>query len=132
MRKVKRDARSRRRKIRWKLVLPFLVLISLILYIVLTLMFPHKVEVIQPKYTVCDYSLSKAQAVFKTMSYTDTENLSEHLYYGETLNIYNKPFELGKTDPFVGKTVILRNICDGTELVYMMESNIDRQIPLDT
>ena len=132
MKKVRRDARSRRRKIRWKLVLPFLVLISLILYIVLTLMFPHKVEVIQPKYTVCDYSLSKAQAVFKTMSYTDTDNLSEHLYYGETLNIYNEPFELGKTDPFVGKTVILRNICDGTELVYMMESNIDRQIPLDT
>jgi len=131
MKKVKRDARSRRRKIRWKIVLPFLVLISLILYIILTLMFPHKVEVIQPKYTVCDYSLSKAQAVFKTMSYSDTDNLAEHLYYGETLNIYNEPFELGKIDPFVGKTVILRNICDGTELVYMMESNIDRQIPLD-
>lgn len=131
MKKVKRDARSRRRKIRWKIILPFFILITLILYIILTLMFPHKVEVIQPKYTVCDYSLSKAQAVFKTMSYSDTDNLAEHLYYGETLNIYNEPFELGKTDPFVGKTVILRNICDGTELVYMMESNIDRQIPLD-
>jgi N-acetylmuramoyl-L-alanine amidase len=132
MKKVRRDARSRRRKIRWKFVLPFLVLISLILYIIITLMFPHKVAVIQPKYTVCDYSLSKAQAVFKTMSYTDTDNLSEHLYYGETLNIYNETFELGKDDPFVGKTVVLRNICDGTELVYMMESNIDRQIPLDS
>ena len=66
------------------------------------------------------------------MSYSDTDNLTEHLYYGETLNIYKEPFVLGKIDPFVGKTIILRNVCDGTELVYMMESNIDRQIPLDT
>ena len=132
MKKVKRDYRSRRRKIRWKIVLPLLVLMLLMVYILVTLLNPHKIKVVEPKYTVCDYSLSKAQAVFKTMSFTDTVELKEHLYYGETLNIYNEPFELGKTDPFVGKTVILRNICDGTELVYMMESNIDRQIPLDS
>jgi len=131
MKKVKRDYRSRRRKIRWKIVLPLLVLMLLMVYILVTLLNPHKIKVVEPKYTVCDYSLSKAQAVFKTMTFTDTIELKEHLYYGETLNIYNEPFELGKTDPFVGKTVILRNICDGSELVYMMESNIDRQIPLD-
>ena len=132
MKKVKRDYRSRRRKIRWKIVLPLLVLMLLMVYILVTLLNPHKIKVVEPKYTVCDYSLSKAQAVFKTMSFTDTVELKEHLYYGVALNIYNVTFERGKTDPFVGKTVILRNICDGTELVYMMESNIDRQIPLDS
>jgi len=131
MKKVKRDYRSRRKKIRWKFILPLLILGILITYIGITLLNPHQVEVVQPKFTVCDYSLSKAQSVFKTMDYTDTIELAEHLYYGETLSIYNEPFELGKIDPFVGKTVILKNVCDGNELVYMMESNIDRQIPLD-
>ena len=112
-------------------MLPLLVLSLLLSYVAITLIFPHKVVVKEPKYTVCDYSLSKAQSVFKTMQYTDTIELKEHLYYGETLNIYNEPFELGKADPFVGKTVILHNICDNTEHVYMMESLIDRQIPLD-
>jgi N-acetylmuramoyl-L-alanine amidase len=131
MKKVKRDYRSSRKKIRWKIVLPLLVLSLLLSYIAINLIFPHKVVVVEPKYTVCDYSLSKAQAVFKTMQYNDTVELKEHLYYGETLNIYNESFELGKTDPFVGKTIILHNICDDTELVYMMESSVDRQIPLD-
>ncbi len=131
MKKVKRDYRSRRKKLRWKFILPLLVLIMLASYIGLNLLYPHKVDVIQPKFAVCDYSLSKAQSVFKTMTYSDTIDLTEHLFYGETLNIYNQPFVLAKADPFVGKTVILKNICDGSELVYMMESNIDRQIPLD-
>ncbi len=132
MKKIKRDYRSRRKKFKWKFMFPLLVLALLMSYIGATLLFPHKVEVIQPKFTVCDYSLAKAQSVFKKMSYSDTVELSEHLFYGETLNIYNEPFKLAKTDPFVGKTVVLKNICDGSELVYMMESNIDRQIPLDT
>jgi len=131
MKKVKRDYRARRRKIKWKIVLPLLVLMLLMVYILVTLFNPHKIKVVEPKYTVCDYSLSKAQAVFQSMTFTDTVDLKEHLYYGETLNIYNEPFELGKTDPFVGKTVILRNICNGKEKTYMMEGNIDRQIPLD-
>lgn len=132
MRKEKRDSRLHRKKIRWKLVVPFLVLITLILYIVATLMFPHKVEVIQPKYNVCDYNLTKAQAVFKDMSYTETEVLAEHLYYGETLNVFNQPFELGKVDPFVGKTIILRDLCDNTEFIFPLEQDIDLQIYLDT
>jgi N-acetylmuramoyl-L-alanine amidase len=131
MKKVKRDYRSSRKRIKWKIVLPLLVLSLLLSYIAINLIFPHKVVVEQPKYTVCDYSLSKAQTVFKTMQFTDTVNLKEHLYYGETLNVYSEPFELGTLDPLVGKTIILRNICDDTEHVYMMEESIDRQIPLD-
>lgn len=132
MKKVKRDYRSRRRKLRWEIALPLLVLMILISYIFVILMTPHKVVVITPKYQICDYNLSKAQTALKTQTYPDTVNLSQHLYYGETLNIYNELFGLAKIDPFVGKTVILRNLCDGSELVYMLESSIDRQIPLDT
>jgi len=101
-------------------------------YVLVTLFNPHKVVVVQPKYTVCDYSLSKAQAVFKTLRYEDTIDLTEHLYYGETLNIYNEPFELGKKDPFIGQMATLVNLCDGSEYSYVMGEYIDKQIPLDT
>ncbi|KAF0226420.1 MAG: N-acetylmuramoyl-L-alanine amidase [Erysipelotrichaceae bacterium] len=132
MKKVKRDYRSRKTKLRWKIALPLLVLALLLSYVLFTLMSPHEVIVKQPKYLVCDYSLQKAQTTLKTLVYEDTTILAQHLYYGETLNIYHDPFELAKTDYFVGKTLILRNVCDGTELVYMMENYVDRQIPLDT
>lgn len=131
MKHVKKDRRQRRRKIRWKFVLPLLVLVLLFTYVIVTLVNPHKIVVVQPKYTVCDYSLSKAQAVLKTMHYDDTTDLGEHLYYGESLNLYNEPFVLGQTDPFVGKIATLVNLCDGKEYSYVLDVTIDKQIALD-
>ena len=32
---------------------------------------------------------------------------------------------------FIGKTVILINLCDGLERVYMLESTVDGQIPME-
>lgn len=131
MKQVKRDAFSRRRRLRWKLIIPLLVLVLLLVYIGVTLANPHKVVVVQPKYAVCDYSLSKAQAEFKKMTFDETVELKEHLYYGETLNLYNEAFQLGKTDPFIGQSVILVNICTGEEKTYDMNPTIDDQISLD-
>lgn len=132
MKREKIDRRKRRRRIRWKVVGPFLVLLSLLLYIAFILINPRIVPVVQPKYAVCDYNLNQAQNKLKNLNYTETLTLSEHLYYGETLNLYQDPFVLGGTDPLVGKTIILHNLCTDTELVYLLESAIDRQIPLDT
>ena len=132
MKREKIDRRKRRRRIRWKVVGPFLVLLSLLLYIAFILINPRIVPVVQPKYAVCDYNLNQAQNKLKNLSYTETLTLSEHLYYGETLNLYQDPFVLGGTDSLVGKTIILHNLCTDTELVYLLESAIDRQIPLDT
>lgn len=131
MKKVKRDYRSRRKKIKWRFVLPLLVLSLILSYIAVTLAFPHKVVVEQPKFTVCDYSLAKARAVFKVMKFDETIELKEHLYYGETLNVYNELFVLGQEDPFIGQTVYLKNICDGSEYSFIVDSKIDSQIPLD-
>ena len=98
MKREKIDRRKRRRRIRWKVVGPFLVLLSLLLYIAFILINPRIVPVVQPKYAVCDYNLNQAQNKLKNLSYTETLTLSEHLYYGETLNRYQDPFVLGGTD----------------------------------
>lgn len=132
MKREKIDRRKRKRRIRWKVAGPFLILLSLLAYIAFILINPRIVPVTQPKYSVCDYNLTQAQNKLKTLHYEETITLSEHLYYGETLNLYQNPFQLGSTDPLVGKTIILYDMCSGKELVYLLESSIDRQIPLDT
>jgi N-acetylmuramoyl-L-alanine amidase len=132
MKREKIDRRKRKRRIRWKVAGPFLILLSLLAYIAFILINPRIVPVTQPKYAVCDYNLTQAQNKLKTLHYEETITLSEHLYYGETLNLFQNPFQLGSTDPLVGKTIILYDMCSGKELVYLLESSIDRQIPLDT
>jgi N-acetylmuramoyl-L-alanine amidase len=132
MKREKMNRRKRKRRIRWKIVGPFLVLLALIGYILYMLINPRIVPVVQPKTAVCDYNRTQAQNTLKTLTYTETLTIDEHLYYGETLNLYEDPFVLGTTDPLVGKTLILRNVCTGEELVFLLEATIDRQIPLDT
>lgn len=132
MKREKMNRRKRKRRIRWRVLGPLLVLLGLIGYILYILINPRIVPVVQPKTAVCDYNLTQAQNTLKTLTYTDTLTIDEHLYYGETLNLYEDPFVLGTPDPLVGKTLILRNVCDGSELIFLLESYIDRQIPLDT
>jgi N-acetylmuramoyl-L-alanine amidase len=132
MKREKMNRRKRKRRIRWRVLGPLLVLLALIGYILYILINPRIVPVVQPKTAVCDYNRTQAQNTLKTLTYTDTLTIDEHLYYGETLNLYEDPFVLGTTDPLVGKTLILRNVCSGEELIFLLESYIDRQIPLDT
>ncbi len=132
MKREKMNRRKRKRRIRWRVLGPLLVLLALIGYILYILINPRIVPVVQPKTAVCDYNLTQAQNTLKTLTYTETLTIDEHLYYGETLNLYEDPFVLGTTDPLVGKTLILRNVCSGEELIFLLESYIDRQIPLDT
>jgi N-acetylmuramoyl-L-alanine amidase len=132
MKREKVNRRKRKRRIRWRIAGPFLILLLLMGYIIYMLVNPRIVEVIQPKYAVCDYNLTQAQNTLKPLTYDDTLTIDEHLYYGETLNLYDDPFVLGTPDALVGKTLILRNVCDGSELVFLLEAAIDRQIPLET
>lgn len=88
-------------------------------------------DTLKRQFTICDQSLSKTQALFETMRFESSLSFNDYLIYGETLNLFANPYQLGQTDPFVGKTLVLKNLCDGYEWVYMLEKNIDGQIPLE-
>lgn len=88
-------------------------------------------DTLERQFTICDQSLSKTQALFETMHFESSISFNDYLIYGETLNLFANPYQLGQTDPFVGKTLVLKNLCDGYEWVYMLEKNIDGQIPLE-
>lgn len=84
-----------------------------------------------PPFTLCNQSLMETRALFSSMDFQDTYEIQDVLIYGETLNLYKEPYQITATDPMIGKTVILKNLCDGYEWVYMLEKSVDGQIPLE-
>lgn len=82
-------------------------------------------------FLVCNQSYAQTQNMFESMDFESSLVFKDYLIYGETLNIYAEDYVLGQVDPFVGKTLVLKNLCDGYEWVYMLEKNIDGQIPLE-
>jgi N-acetylmuramoyl-L-alanine amidase len=122
---------KRKKRIQLRVLIPSFLLISLGLYITYTILFPREITVEKPSFTICDYNLTKTQSVLYELKYENTLLVSDYLIYGETLNLYHEPYILGQSDYFVGKTIVLKNVCDQSEWVYMLDSLVDGQIPLE-
>lgn len=111
--------------------LGFFVVVGLSLYFLLPILNKDESLINQSPFTICNYSVSKTQDTLESLSYSDTIQMHDYLVYGETLNIFAQNYVLNQRDTFIGKTVKLINLCDGYEWVYMLEGNIDGQIPLE-
>lgn len=121
----------RRRKLKWRVIIPSFILIVLSGYILFNLLFPKELLIDTPSFVICDYSYTKTQSVLNELVYEDKIELKDYLFYGETLNIYNNIYDINQADYFIGKTIKLRNICDNSEWVYMLGKNADEHIPLE-
>ncbi|MBV1708768.1 MAG: N-acetylmuramoyl-L-alanine amidase [Erysipelothrix sp.] len=119
----------RRRKLKWKYIIPVILLAMLLVYVAGSLLWPNGAEKPVVK-TICDYNAQQSREKVSPIHSPVTE-FNDYFVYGETLNIFNSPYELGKKDLFIGKTVILINLCTGLERVYMLESTVDGQIPME-
>lgn len=119
----------RRRKLKWKYIIPVILLAMLLVYVAGSLLWPNGAEKPVVK-TICDYNAQQSREKVSSIHSPVTE-FNDYFVYGETLNIFNSPYELGKKDLFIGKTVILINLCTGLERVYMLESTVDGQIPME-
>lgn len=111
--------------------LGFFVVVGLSLYFLLPILNKDESLINQSPFTICNYSVSKTQDTLESLSYSDTIQMHDYLVYGETLNIFAQNYVLNQKDTFIGRTVKLINLCDGYEWVYMLEGNIDGQIPLE-
>lgn len=111
--------------------LGFFVVVGLSLYFILAILNKDESLINQSPFTICNYSVSKTQDTLESLSYSDSIQMHDYLVYGETLNIFAQNYVLNQRDTFIGKTVKLINLCDGYEWVYMLEGNIDGQIPLE-
>ena len=121
----------KKQRIQWRILALSALLFSLSAYILYGIFFPVPLEVEQASFTICDYNLTQTQAKLHELTYAETSPIGDYLIYGETLNLFNQDYQLGERDPYQGKTVILRNVCDGNEWVYMLDRPIDAQIPLE-
>jgi N-acetylmuramoyl-L-alanine amidase len=119
----------RKKKRKWKYIIPVVILALLLVYAVGFLLWPK--DTVKPVVkTICDFNVSQSKAKVSTV-YSPTTQISDYFAYGETLNLFNSKYVLGKKDLFIGKTVILVNLCNGLERVYMLESAVDGQIPME-
>lgn len=119
-------------KIRWQTALPLFILLCLVLYFVVggvrKLMVPE-----QDRFTICGLSQSKTKAAFEKKN-DEIQTISDYLFYGENLSFYGEDYypNTESTDPLVGKTVLLYNMCEETKegFASTMYQEPDRGIDL--
>ena len=119
-------------KLRWKSFLLLFIACCILAYGGRWLMTRQQKQQVTT-YGVCGMTNIETRAMFENQT-DDPEQLvtlQDYLFYGETLNLYHEAYDRQQQDLFIGKTVILRNLCTGLDFVYMMEKNADGQIPLE-
>lgn len=119
----------RKRKLKLKYLIPSIILALLLIYVVGTLLWPEGSEKPIVK-TICEFNASQSREKV-SVEHSVITQINDYFVYGETLNIFNSDYVMGKKDLFIGKTVILNNLCTGLERVYMLESTVDGQIPME-
>ncbi|MEF9962471.1 MAG: N-acetylmuramoyl-L-alanine amidase [Erysipelotrichaceae bacterium] len=120
--------KARKFKIRWKFAGPFLVLITLLVYLIAQFII-GALDDSPPKLTICDYSENKS---FDQLNkdYKNTYPLSDYLFYGESLALLKDDYNPEVNDEVVGKTMVFKNICNGNEYPFSIESSMDRHVAL--
>lgn len=120
---------KRKRRIRWKVVTPLLVLLFLIIYIGISYTIDYFTTDEEP-FVICEFNENETKDLL-SKKFVDTYLLKDYLFYGETLNIFEENYNPEVPDKTIGKTVILKNICTGEEYPFVLEQYADRKIAVE-
>lgn len=115
--------------IRWRLVLPLLLLLCLIVYAIFGFFFTKKAEA-RKKFTICDFSEKKTFEKLNKKT-AETYPVKDYLYYGESLGIYEKVYHAKQSDPLAGKTIELYNLCNDQSISMTFGNTADQKIALE-
>ena len=119
-----------RKKVNYKIVVPFIVLMIIVANFLVDRYLATKKEEGNKSYAICQLSSYESIKLIDSNDYTSTMNLSDYGLYGESLGLYHEPFTVHSNDTFSGKTVFLKNLCKDTEDAYMMDVDLDRKLPI--
>lgn len=114
------------KKIKWIIVLCVIIFFGAIFAVS-----QIKQEKEKEAFTVCGFSHEKSVEKL-AKKYERTYALSDYMFYGESLNLYQDAYNVEKNDAAAGKSVILRDICSGKEYSFLLRNKIDSQIVLNT
>lgn len=117
------------KKIKWKLWVSLFIVVTIGLYVTYQIHHQRQQDAITT-YGICGFTNKQTRQKIKNS--LNSMPVSEHLYYGETLNLFHEPFVLNQKDFFHGKTLTLVNVCNGLDYAYVLEKKVDGQIPLET
>ena len=90
-----------------------------------------KKEKSKQEFTICGFQHEKSVKTLEK-KYERTYTLSDYLFYGESLNIYQNTYNVEQSDPTAGKSIILRDLCSEKEYSFVLRDKIDSQIILNT
>lgn len=119
--------RKRNYRIKWKILLPLLLLFSLVVYAGVSVFLEEKET--KESYTVCGFTPEKTAEVLHKKS-ADVMTVNDYVYYGESLGLYEKSYSPLNKDTLSGKSIILRNVCDNNEITMTMGDSVDQKINL--
>lgn len=119
--------RKRKFKVKWKVMLPLLLLCALVIYAGTSVLFQK--EEAKEKFTVCGFTADKTASVLNKKS-ADTMSFRDYLYYGESLGLYEKTYSPLNKDTTSGKSIVLHNVCDDSEVTMTMGDTVDQKIVL--
>lgn len=120
-------APKQKRKIRWKLVIPLLLLIALILYAIITVLLPDTDD--EQGYTICDLNEEKSAQLLNKQN-AQIYEIQDYTYYGESLGLYTDTYDTESNDELVGKTLQLHNLCNDKVATMTIDADVDLKISL--
>lgn len=113
-------------KVRWKVMIPFVLLIVLALYLIFSL-FNYLFSSNRNQITICEYDKTQTLEVMNS-HFQEVYEVSDYLYYGENLNFYTSDYDPSTTDPLIGKTIQLVNLCNQQATDIVIGNLADQQI----
>ena len=120
-------APKQKRKIRWKLVIPLLLLIALILYAIVTVLLPDTDD--EHGYTICGLNEEESAKLLNKQN-AQIYEIQDYTYYGESLGLYTDTYDTESNDELVGKTLQLHNLCNDKVATMTIDADVDLKISL--
>ncbi|MBQ1305519.1 MAG: N-acetylmuramoyl-L-alanine amidase [Erysipelotrichales bacterium] len=124
-------------RIRWKNVLLLVVALALVIYLFSLLigLIRGAFSKEEGAFTACSLSAKKLRTQFAEKEYDSTAEINDYVFYGEFLNLYSSEYSKGASSNLTGRTLVLRNVCNGKEITIdktttMLDGQMDlRGIP---
>lgn len=108
------------------IVVFLLVIVAAVFYY-----FSQATEPLKVTYPVCDLSQEEITEKFHNYHYSEKVVMEDYFFYGETLSMFEDTYNIDKKDSLLGKTIVLENVCTNKEYFYLIDEDVDGQIPLN-
>ena len=122
--------RKKKRKIRKGLLVILLVIVAAAVAAYMHFR-PEKTQV-DERFTCCSLTHNELSELVKSEEIYDSYPMEDYLFYGETLDLFYKEYGLGRMDPVLAKTLVVRNLQSGKEYSFLVTDMIDSQIDLSS